>query len=242
MDAPGKCLQFEIWSECDNTCSFCYLQRHDEAPDSKINKLNYIEDYIKNNDISIYKSIGFMGGEIYGGQLNGLKDRWLDLMSFVNKVPTIDYVWLNTAMMFESTDDLEDTIKVLSDKRIYLCTSWDANGRFNKPGSEAVWEKNLYTIIDKYKNKNVIINVTSIITQSLIEYYQSSHPKWISDVDIYNLFRPQANLCGNKLASLDHQVLEAKADFSKKLPYFFPKRSDYLDFCYNYISNYGSRP
>ena len=83
--SQNKVVQFEIWSECNNVCPFCYLRKQMKVLTSlqKIARIQTIIDYVSNDEnMKQHDGVGIIGGEIFQGQLADpmVKAKWIELM------------------------------------------------------------------------------------------------------------------------------------------------------------------
>ena len=69
-----KCLQFELWQDCDNGCEWCYLKDHRILTNDQ-QKIHNIQEVIKdiNSDsLNDFNAIGLIGGEFFQGQMSNI--------------------------------------------------------------------------------------------------------------------------------------------------------------------------
>ena len=82
----GKQIQFELWEECNNNCSFCYLGKNNRyTPEKvKLNSLKNAYDTIcKEETYKDFDTVAYLGGEFFQGQLNTskVKEEFFNLMN-----------------------------------------------------------------------------------------------------------------------------------------------------------------
>ena len=68
--------QFELWTECNSRCKFCYLSTANiKTPDHiKLKQLDAIIEQVETPDLcEKFNKISFIGGEFFQGQLNNQK-------------------------------------------------------------------------------------------------------------------------------------------------------------------------
>jgi hypothetical protein len=180
-----KSLQFELWAECRNLCKFCFLGKENRRtpPDLKLKALRDTLDRIKSEDWNVYNCISFIGGDFFQGELENhdINSAWFHLMGYTAsllKSKKIDTVWLTCTMTIGKNHDLYATLDVFKDcwpdptdgaSGLWLCTSWDIEGRFHTDKNLENWENHMLTIHEKYPN--VKFNTTTILTPALMEAY-----------------------------------------------------------------------
>ena len=70
-----KSMMFELWTECNSRCKFCYLGAYNRntSDEDKLYNLDRVSSIISKTftaDLEQYKAAGFIGGEFFQGQLN----------------------------------------------------------------------------------------------------------------------------------------------------------------------------
>ena len=149
-----QAIQFELWPDCNNHCTFCYLngtQRTTSLEQKRANILDaqkVLSDYSLYN---IYNAVGLIGGEFFQDQLKGLDNEWNSLICYLEhllRMHTIKEVWIASSLMqinegyhLYSTLSKFDTSQYNEDQRVILCTSYDTIGRFYIDFSEATPEE-----------------------------------------------------------------------------------------------------
>lgn len=223
-----KQLQFEIWQECNSLCKFCYLGQENRCtPDHyKIEALKGILEKI--SDISIfdeYKTLSFLGGEFFQGQLNTpeIKDLFMQVMertAWLLDNDHIDWVWLYATLTIGNQEDLYETLKLFKKKeKFWLLTSYDTLGRFHTQKMEDNWKFHMKKIHELYPDMK--FNVTSILSEDLIDKYLDGRFSFQSMMEEFHckFFLKQPG-SGNM----------TKEAFMKYLPHFFPPRKKFLEF------------
>lgn len=173
----GKTLQYELWQECNNFCTYCTLGDYTiTTPVSmKLDALNKAIDEIKTLKQGEVSSLGFIGGEFFQGQLNNkeVHETFFKLMRLVNELlnkEVISELWLNATLTIGKQEDLYNVIELIDQKsKLWILTSYDSRGRFRSSQKLKNWEKHLATIHTKYPE--VHVNTTSIITGDFIDNY-----------------------------------------------------------------------
>lgn len=231
--------QFELWSECNSKCEFCYLGEYNGyIPDNKkIENINKTIEII--SDENLYKEINclaYIGGEFFQGQMKNseVKARFIDLMKKSNEIlekGLIDQVWICATLNIGDQQDLFDTLKVFSDtSKLWILTSYDTIGRFHTPKMLETWKNNLRRIREIYPD--IKINITSILTGDFIDKYLENK---LELLDI--LYEYKCSLFLKPTCPIEHKHgIYNKEETNKIVPNFFPTRKKFLSFLYKYRS------
>jgi len=245
-----KSLQFEIWQECNNLCTYCYLGKENRftSDELKIDALNKVYERICSEDYSVYNNISFIGGEFFQGQLNTLeiKNLFMQIMqktAELLKDNVIESVWLTTTMTLGDQKELYEVCELFKDyipqtgfSGFWICTSWDINGRFHTNEMLTTWDFHMKKIRVKYPN--IKFNTTIILMQSMIEAYLANEFSFKEFQQKYNttLFFKQPGIGDidysnpENLSMLDHHT-KLKQIMENKLNYrFMPTRVMFLRF------------
>lgn len=175
----AKILQFELWEECNNHCTFCYLGNNNlHTPNEvKLNSLKNAYNEISNlNNYPEFDTISYLGGEFFQGQLNTpqIRDDFMRLMTKTADLLREGYVkevWIYMTLTIGYQQDLYDTIKLfegVTDK-LWLLTSYDTEGRFHSPKMEENWKFHMKNIHNLYPD--IRFNTTVILSSDCIRKY-----------------------------------------------------------------------
>ena len=217
----NRILQIKVWEDCDNGCSFCYLNKNRicTSIEEKRERLVRMKHILTEKGPS-YKKVGLIGGEFFQGQLRNLLAEWSDVLDVLNTLD-LDQIWIAATLTTEDLTPLMYTLQYLSQTKVLICTSWDAVGRFTKE-SRKIWKENIEFLHTLGYN----INVTSIITQDLLEADQQG----LFDIPNYcrvNLSDPYLSLewynTVDKKNYREHLLKENKS-------FRLPKRADFIAF------------
>lgn len=222
-------LQYELWKDCNNHCSYCF-NRNIVPARNKIESLKYVIRSLQEKKISPDTSIGFIGGEFFGGQLSNpkVKKLFYDAVKeacdkIKNNLP--GRFLITAALMSEDKSDWFEFCDFIHeedmDKRTLICTSWDSMYRFNQATSKA-WKS---TVIETQKlYPNMKFHVEMILTEHLVNSILDNtfsikefEKEWNCRVDLNIPYLPW-----------HHERGESKEEFSKQFPLFFPKRKSFL--------------
>lgn len=227
-----KSIQFELWTECNVGCRYCYLgKRIKHTPTAeKLAGIRRARKFLDDGDYGDYDIIAFIGGEFLQGQLNSPQvfDEFFDLMENsvrVIKDGRLKGIWVS-ASMTEQTGHLLYLMDLFNTVRsehpqggAWLITSYDNAYRFTERTKE-VWKNNL--LLRKEQFPNVRVNTCSILTQNMIEEYNAGGMTFGEFMVVYG-----TNLYLKPPYLNDYRT---KQEQEKRMPGFFPKRKDFLQF------------
>ena len=232
----GKVKQYELWRECNCKCDFCTLGDDNcKTPDGI--KLKNIEDAIK--DIKSCKAgeldtIGFIGGEFFQGQL-GSKDskvynKFMELMNTTNDLLSNGYiknVWICASLLIGKHWDLWHTLDIFRNSgnldKVWVLTSWDAEGRFHNPKMIDTWINNIMTLSWLYPE--VRLNTTIILTGSFIDLYLDE----LFNLDDFKA-RYETSVFFKPPVKPDNMLDKTNEEINKIIPNFFPTHKKFLTF------------
>lgn len=227
----NKCLQFELWYECNSRCKFCYLcDDIKNTPDAiKLRNLQAVIDKI--SDLSIYKEynkLSYLGGEFFQGQMKNpeVKAKFMELMDKTNWLLQNGYiqcVWLYATLTIGDQKDLYETMEKFKFKRgqFWILTSYDTIGRFHSKKMEDTWKFHMKKLKELYPE--LLFNTTTIMTGDLVE-------KYLTDKFSFSEFSKEYNtVFFLKYPWLSNNA-KSKQEFNTRLPNFFPTRDMMLKF------------
>lgn len=229
-----KAIQFELWTECNVGCKFCYLhKRARKTPKAdKLREMQKVEDFLRAGDMKDYNIIGFIGGEFLQGQLHDLevREKFFILLHIIRDLileKKLDGMWLS-ASLTQDTFDLRETLDIFKDVKpeaptggFWLSTSYDTKFRFTLK-TLSVWKNLMLGVKENYPN--ILCNTTMVLTQDLVEKYLSGEIRFQQFIDEYGtqlFFKPPHMI---------YDLFKSKPEMESKLPGFFPKRKDFLEF------------
>lgn len=259
-----KSFQWQVWPYCNNGCKFCFLgeansQYIKERQHTSLNDLSKAIDAL---DFNEYNNISLIGGEFFQGQLRDPETKKL-FFNVIRKMfqlyadKKIGSIWLTCTLTIGDQKDLYELLELAKSMKVFpvegydssglwLCTSWDADGRFNTKGSKENWEFHMKNIKEKYPW--IKFNTTVILQKAFIDLYLKNgfKPKEFMEKYHTSIFYMQPCLVGiteMMLKSENGETLEGQAfsdhwlklkqDFQKKYE-FFPKRKDFIRFLTKY--------
>lgn len=247
-----QAIQFELWPDCNNGCEYCYLKgtQRITTKEFKINSLKEAKRIFLNTQTGEYNAFGLIGGEFFGGQLKDIEKEWLDLISNIKVWLNLDLIkefWLATALLFEDTSLLEETLQILElnnlkqDQCIRICTSYDTIGRFLVKEKEEIWLNNIKYLKEKFPK--IDIHTQTILTQDTIEKL-IENPNYFDFITEYSSidFRyPSISRkdCPTATGIKDYRsiMLNRLDQFPKK--FFIEDRNIFLKFLKLFYKKYG---
>ena len=237
----SKILQYELWQECNNRCTYCTLGRENfYTPERlKIAAINKAIQDIKKLNKGEVSTLGFIGGEFFQGQLfhPEVKQAFVELIDTSNELLNkgiINELWINATLTIGDQADFFETLNKIDKKDcLWVLTSWDNLGRFHTPKMFEAWQNNLYRIHREYPE--VRINITTIITKVFIDDYLSG------DFNIAD-FEQQyhAKLFLKTPVKPDDLSHRTKYEINDHLRYwFFPREKDFMMFLVTFLEREG---
>lgn len=145
-----QAIQFELWPDCCTGCKYCYLNGTNRNTTNMTRRDNILDALKTLQDpqiMSQYNAVGLIGGDFFQGQLEGIKEDWIQLICFLNhlmQIKAIKEVWIATSLITEDFSDLLMTLSYFDfnsydeGQRVTLCTSYDTVGRFVEPENEEI--------------------------------------------------------------------------------------------------------
>ena len=237
MKITEKSIMFELWTECNNLCKFCYLGANNRCtPDKdKIKNLKKVIKILNNHfekEEDQYKAIGLIGGEFFQGQMKNpeVKKLFFDLcmnsFKLINEDRVRDF-WCYCTLTIGDQEDLYELVdlfdKTIIDKekhKLWILVSYDTYGRFYIPGRKENWEKHMLNL---QKYPFIKFNVTSILSNDFCEKVISGE----HDIKAFQEKYKCTFFFKQPTMTFDY---ESNAEFAKVLPNWFVKRKVYIEF------------
>lgn len=228
-------LQFELWKDCNNKCKFCFNNNSETTTQSKIDRINFVQEKLKHLPESITR-IGFIGGEFFDGQLadDRLMAGFISLLNEALNNDKIEQVLVTTSLIYQDTQWLGYVLHYLSrTDKLMICTSWDTKYRFHTEEAKLWWENNVKWLHQSYPQIKVHVEICP--TQWHIE----------------DVLEDKFNIPAFEKAfdvRVDYTDLNSgfnyanKYEFQKHVLGFFPKRETFLNFLYKvYTENQATK-
>lgn len=251
-----KSYQWEIWQCCNQLCKYCYLGKDNRHTDKEV-QLKSLREFakaIQTLDYTEFNNISIIGGEMFQGQMNDpeVYAGWMECMNLIADKyleKKIGSIWITTTMTIGDNKHLYDTLDLFEKRGVrpnpnyqtsglWICTSWDAEGRFYTPDRLPNWEFHMLNIHEKYPW--VKFNTTIILMDKFLDMYLNDEfkPKEFMKKFHTTLFYKQ---CGvPSFDMMDPMEIRAlwlkmKEDSNKAMGFnFFPPREKFLRFLEKY--------
>lgn len=223
-------LQFELWKDCNNKCSFCFNDNRVTSRESKKERLFFILNELTNPKYTSITKVGFIGGEFFDGQMDDeLFGLFQQVIAKSYLLPNVKQVLVTTSLLFEDLTKVI-TISNMFNRRntLLFCTSWDTFGRFHTQESINLWEKNIDILHREVPTQQIHVEI--IPTQRHILDVLNNK---FNIQDFSNKFKVSVDYC----TPCSGFIYKDKYDFEKHVPGFFPKRGDFLKFLYKVYSD-----
>ena len=233
-----KSMMFELWTECNSRCKFCYLgaNNRNTSDEDKLYNLSRVSNIITEtftDDLEQYKAVGFIGGEFFQGQLDTpeIKVKFFRLckqaFDLIEKNKIRDF-WIYCTLTIGDQKDLYELVELfnqtITDKEkhhFWVLVSYDTWGRFHTPEMKQNWENHMLNL---QKYPFIRFNVTSILSQDFCE-------KVISDEHNLTEFRKKFNISSfffkQPTKTFDYNT---KEEFAAVYPNWFLKRKTFIQF------------
>lgn len=182
-----KSFQWELWQYCNSLCDFCYLGEENRIH-NKARQMQSLLDLnlaIDHMDFNEYNNISLIGGEFFQGQLadKEIHDKFFETIKRIFELyldKKIGSMWITCTLTLGEQKDLYELLDLAESMRIYpkekygasgiwLCTSWDAAGRFHSSKMRENWEYHMKNIKRNYPW--IKFNTTIILQQVFIDLY-----------------------------------------------------------------------
>ena len=253
-----KSFQWELWQYCNSLCDFCYLGEDNRIhnKERQLQSMLDLNQAIDHMDFSVYNNISLIGGEFFQGQLDDpeIHDKFFEIITkifqlYVDK--KIGSMWITCTLtlgdqkhLYELLDLAEKMgvhpVDEYGSSGIWLCTSWDAKGRFHTPKMKENWEFHMKNIKKKYPW--IKFNTTIILQQAFVDMYLEGKFRAYSFMEEYNttIFFKQCGIPTSLHDKLEFPdgieitddliKLASKKKFNEDYFAFYPTRDSFLLF------------
>lgn len=239
-----KTLQFELWQECNNGCTFCYLgpEGNRRTPkEVKINSLHNAIERVDQFDPKEYQCLAYIGGEFFQGQLNDpdVRKPFFELMqktADLYNADKLEQVWITATLTIGKQEDMYETLRLFKDCRnVWITTSWDSIGRFKTDKMKANWEYHMKHLREVFPE--IKINTTIILTDDIISDYlddKFTFEEWGNTWGTTLFFKQPAPFFSVQNDFNDY--MQKKNMCNEMLPGFFAERSKFIKFLTKFAS------
>ena len=194
-----RSFQWELWQCCNNLCSFCYIGKDGRHTDKErqLKSLSDLKLALNSLDFNEYNNISLIGGEFFQGQLSDpdVKKTFMEIIEIISNYyveKKIGSVWIAATLTIGDQKDLYEALDIFDRdgvrphplygaSGVWICTSWDAYGRFHSEKNKNNWEYHMKNLSRKYPW--IKKNTTIILMQKLCEQYLNNEfvPKKFSE-------------------------------------------------------------
>ena len=261
-----KSFQWQLWTLCNNNCDFCFLGEENKVgiKERQLISLQGLNDTIDNMDFEEYNNISLIGGEFFQGQLKNeeVNKKFFEVIEKIfglYKAKKIGSIWITATLTSSNQDDLWKLLelgeryhirpqKEYPASGLWICTSWDAAGRFHSKKIEDIWKQNMKYIKAGYPW--VKLNTTIILQDAFLDMYLEGKfkPRIFMEEFDTQLFYMQP--CLQEITDMMVKVekgidifgnltfedfwLNSKKEFNQK-HLFFPTRKKFIRFLNKYL-------
>lgn len=220
-------IQFELWKNCTNGCEFCFNKGL--ACSSNADKVRILKEVyyrLERLNYDYYDRIGFIGGELFGNQIEDEEVyaefyKLFDLCVKLIKEGKITQVNFTSNLLNEDNTKLYEILDLIKANNVLgnfeICTSYDSKYRFKDKFD--LWDKTLLYIKENYPKLQTHIEI--LPTQDFCEKCLSGEIDLIKFKERYNSAVDYSDLNSGFL-------YKDKFDMDKHVPSFFPQRAIFL--------------
>ena len=239
-----KVQQFELWPQCNNNCSYCYLgkRKYDNNPEYKLKMLNFALDWMQNYDnYEEYDNVSFIGGEFFQGQLDTpeVRAKWFEMLDVLYDLFDNDLIrasWWSATLAIGDQKDLYESLEKFQDvcnakRQLWVVTSYDTIGRFHSKEHFETWGRNVKEV--KKRFPWIFLNTCMIITDDLCKKVVSGEldlQKFREEYQTQLFLKPTYAIAGLYDHKQQHKM-SIKQDMNKRIPGFYPTRENFLNMC-----------
>ena len=182
-----RSFQWELWQCCNNLCTFCYIGKDGRRtdPERQLKSLSDLKHALQVLDFDKFNNISLIGGEFFQGQLGDpdVKRAFMEVIEMMSQLyvdKKIGSIWISATLTIGNQEDLYETIEIFDkagvrprpnygSSGVWICTSWDAQGRFHSEKNKDNWEFHMKNMGEHFPwiKKNTCI----ILTQKLCQMY-----------------------------------------------------------------------
>lgn len=230
-------LQFELWKECPNNCTFCY-NKGIVFKRNKLKSMQFIKEKLLSKETDSYDRIGFIMGEAFSGQLHTTKEHDLfyeliDILIEKIKKQKAKQILITASLIYSDLTNWIEFCNKLKDNNVekdfLICTSYDTIGRFNEIKKEH-WINTITTTQKLYPN--IKFHIETIITEDFLQKVITNN------FDIKNFENEYKCNIDYIVPFIGYSNLyKTKQEMQQIIPDFFPKRETLYKFLQYVYSN-----
>ena len=165
-----KTIEYLLWNNCPNNCLFCNMKdKYQSNEEDKLKAIKLVKENIKERKERF--NVLLVGGEIFMGLTNRLKEKLIDLYHEIFRNDLINIIYINTNLLYYIPDCLEKILDKAPIERIHLTTSDDIQGRFKTENDFKLFFDNIDFLRFKYPKLEIIVN--TILTRYFYNFLLS---------------------------------------------------------------------
>lgn len=237
----SKILQYELWHECNNFCTYCTLGRANKSTpeELKLQSIKTTLEEIKTLKKGDVHTLGLIGGEFFQGQLStpNVKQEFFNLIKLINTKLNdgdIECFWLNATMTKGDQKDLYDTLDLIDKKeKVWILTSYDSKGRFHNMDMFVTWVYHMNNLQELYPQ--IKRNTTMIVTGDFIKQYLQGD----LSIELFSRLYDTSVFLKTPVKP-DDMCDMTRQEINEKFKYeFFPREIDFMKFLVKYLEREG---
>ena len=237
-----KFLQFYLWWDCNNECSFCfarYLKRNKTNSEQRVTYIQRALDILESKKDEQLDVIGLIGGELFEDQISDpvVNAKFMELINkCIDRLEsnTLNMVYIMTHLIYQDTKYLDQVLDIFKKRnvlnKVMICTSFDPKGRFHTEERKTLW----YSNIEKLLSQNVIVHVEIVVSEYFLEalfnnevdlHYFKDRGIILDFLNPQGLYESDGIIADNKELTMEHLTrkwLPTRESFIKFL--FFLKK------------------
>ena len=258
-----KSFQWELWQSCNNFCKFCCFGeaiKH-TSKQRQLQSLAQLKEALETLNYEEYNGISLFGGEFFQGQLadSDVRAAFFEVIRIICNLyvsKKIGYVWLTANLLIGQQADLYETLNIFDEAGVrpvanydpsglWICTSWDVEGRFLTCARKQNWEHHMAKIHQLYPW--VKLNTCVVLSQPFCELYLEggfSPSQFMAKYNTslaYNsprIFRLNDEDAGLEQGSLLESLAKRKEDIESWMGFrFYPLRRTMRKFLVKYAKD-----
>jgi hypothetical protein len=181
-------------------------------------------DILNSDEIENYNEVGFIGGEFFNGEINGIKEEFYKVFEKVSSL-NFDKIYITATLIYDINIWLIPFLNYLKElnilDKVMICSSFDTMYRFKSQEEKELWKDNMKLL--KQLFPVITLHTEIILTEAFMESVLN---------DEFNIdnFRNYFDCGLDFIEPSSGLFYKDKVDASKVMPKFFPKKSTFLKF------------
>lgn len=177
-----------LFENCNLKCVFC-PQAHDSnentSRESILSKVDYISNWINNNNKTKYFKLHIMGGEVF--QDKYILDGHLDIYNEFIKQVRANVTDKDKDIVFNFVSNLvfenaQPVLEFLEQDNVILSTSYDSSGRFS-PNEFEIYKRNIEIFKEHLAMVSCVLTAQSMKSVQQDKYFKHLYDNFVIDWD-----------------------------------------------------------